>query len=303
MKKEFIKELEKIAKKDKKIFFLTGDLGFNAFEDIRDSLGPRFINAGVAEQNMISVSAGLASTGLKPWVYSISTFLTLKTVEQVRNDICHLDLPVKLVGFGGGYGYGIMGESHHLLEDIAIYSSFPNMKIYVPAFLEDIPVIVNIIHKNNSPSYLRLNLAPRYPGKISKYTSNRQILKGNKLTIVVLGPLIHNVLEAIKINGDNKVADVFCVTELPMNLSSKIINSIEKTKRLIIIEEHVGNGGLGEKIFSALGRRSSGHKSYLHLFAKGYVSGKYGSHAFHQEENQLDAKSIAENIIQILKND
>src|SRR5579872_5012298 len=139
MKIDFIKELNKIAIKDKKIFFLTGDLGFNAFEDIRDSLCERFINAGVAEQNMVSVAAGLAVAGLKPWVHSISSFLTLKTVEQVRNDICHNNLSVKLMGFGGGYGYGIMGESHHILEDLAIYSSFPNLKMYIPAFLEDIP--------------------------------------------------------------------------------------------------------------------------------------------------------------------
>src|SRR5438105_2346440 len=101
MKNEFCKTLEKIGKKDKKVLFLTGDLGYNAFENIAKIYKDRFINAGVAEQNMVSVAAGLAKMGFKPWVYSIATFLTLKTFEQVRNDVCLLNLPVKLVGNGG----------------------------------------------------------------------------------------------------------------------------------------------------------------------------------------------------------
>lgn len=300
MKKEFIAELEKIAKKDKKTIFLTGDLGFNAFENIRDAIGERFINAGVAEQNMMSVAAGLCYKGLHPWVYSISTFLTLKTVEQVRNDICHLNLPVKLAGFGGGYGYGIMGESHHLLEDLAIYSTFPNMKLYIPAFTEDMPFVIREMHTNNAPSYLRLNLAPLTTIKLPVYSPIRQIKIGKKVTVVVLGPLVHHVLQALEKISDPKLADVFCITELPVDFSDKIFASLRKTGKLLIIEEHSGIGGIGEKLFSTLGKRNVTTKNFIHLYAKGYPSHLYGNHAFHQKENELDPDGIVKNIQKLL---
>src|SRR3989338_2134130 len=120
MKLFFIDALKKIALKDKKIIFFTGDVGYHALEAYRDSLHKRFINAGIAEQNMVSVAAGMAYLKLKPWVYSIAPFISLKTIEQIRNDVCHHSLTVKFVGNGGGYGYGILGPSHHILEDIAL---------------------------------------------------------------------------------------------------------------------------------------------------------------------------------------
>ena len=122
--------------------FLTGDLGFMALEPLQKSAGERFINAGIAEQNMVSVSAGLAKTGLKPWAFSIAPFIYARPLEQIRNDVCLHDLPVKLVGNGGGYGYGVMGGSHHAIEDYGILLSLQNMRVFVPAFAVDIPPIV-----------------------------------------------------------------------------------------------------------------------------------------------------------------
>ena len=103
--------------------FLTGDLGFKALEPLRDALGSRFINAGVAEQNMVSVAAGLAAPDLRPWVYSIAPFIYARPFEQIRNDVCLHALPVVFVGNGGGYGYGVMGSTHHALEDYGILLS------------------------------------------------------------------------------------------------------------------------------------------------------------------------------------
>src|SRR5579872_3439159 len=113
---------------DPDYLFLTGDLGFKALEPLRQVLGPRFINAGVAEQNMVSVAAGLASQGLKPWAYSIAPFIYARPLEQIRNDVCLHRLPVKLVGNGGGYAYGVMGGSHHAIEDYGILLSLLNMR-------------------------------------------------------------------------------------------------------------------------------------------------------------------------------
>ena len=122
--------------------FLTGDLGFKALEPLRDAMGPRFINAGVSEQNMVSVAAGLARSGMRPWTYSIAPFLYARPFEQIRNDVCFHDLPVILVGNGGGYGYGVMGSSHHALEDYGCLLTLPHLRAFVPAFDSDVSTMI-----------------------------------------------------------------------------------------------------------------------------------------------------------------
>src|SRR5271155_5053059 len=125
--------------------FLTGDLGFMALEPLRAALGARFINGGVAEQNLVSVSAGLARAGLRPWVYSIAPFIYARPYEQVRNDLCLHQLPVVLVGNGGGYGYGVMGATHHALEDYGALLCLPHIRVYVPAFDSDVAEQVKLL--------------------------------------------------------------------------------------------------------------------------------------------------------------
>src|ERR1035438_1328963 len=112
MRKTFSNIIEKIGEDDK-IIFLTGDLGFNAFENIQTKMKDRFINTGVAEQNMIGMAAGMASKGYSVFCYSIAPFVTYRCLEQIRVDVCFHKLPVFIVGNGGGYGYGIMGATHH----------------------------------------------------------------------------------------------------------------------------------------------------------------------------------------------
>jgi transketolase len=125
MRKEFAEAVIQLAQTNDKIVFLTGDLGFMALEGVKDVLGERFINAGVAEQNMASMAASLAYEGFIPIIYSISPFITLRPYEQLRNDICLHNLPVKVVANGGGYGYGIMGATHHNIEDIGSMRLLP----------------------------------------------------------------------------------------------------------------------------------------------------------------------------------
>src|SRR6478735_9494086 len=120
MRGDFVTAVESVLVRDQSGLFITGDLGFNAFEGLAAKLGKRFINAGVAEQSMMGLAAGFALTGLRPWVYSIAPFATYRCLEQIRNDVCLQQLPVRIVGNGGGYSYGIMGPSHHALEDLAV---------------------------------------------------------------------------------------------------------------------------------------------------------------------------------------
>ena len=122
---------------DPRMVFLTGDLGFMALEPLQAAMGNRFINAGVAEQNMITVAAALARQGLETWAYSIAPFLYARPFEQIRNDIAFHRLPVRLIGNGGGYGYGVMGPTHHAIEDYGVLLTLPNMAVYAPVFDAD----------------------------------------------------------------------------------------------------------------------------------------------------------------------
>src|SRR5664279_5548981 len=164
--------------------FLTGDLGFMALEGLRDGAKDRFINAGVAEQNMVSVAAGLARSGLKPWVYSIAPFVYARPFEQIRNDVCLHGLPVILVGNGGGYGYGVMGSTHHALEDYGCLLTLPNLRVFVPAFAEDVSAMVPLLMQLDKPAYLRLGLADR-PAEctIPAYSCWRNFMAGDGPTL------------------------------------------------------------------------------------------------------------------------
>jgi transketolase len=294
MKTEFASGILRAAKKDKKLIFLTGDLGFNAFETVRDAIGDRFINAGVAEQNMLDVAAGMAYAGLHPWVYSIAPFLILKTVEQIRNDICQRNLPVRLVGNGGGFGYGIMASTHHLLEDIAILSTFPNIRLFIPAFLSDIEPMIQAMQAHTGPSYLRLSVSQLTQ---PTYAPCRRIARGNQATVIVLGSLVTSVLPALaKLKGK---LDIWVISELPLQLPQGLLASVKQTKKLMVIEEHVLNGGVGQMIFTELGRRGILSK-ISHLATNGYPSKLYGSHGYHLKDNGLDTESVVRSLKKLL---
>ena len=113
MRVPFVQTIHSVFEKNERALFLTGDLGYNALEKFAATFPKRFLNAGVAEQNMVGMSAGMALAGYEPWVYSIAPFLAYRCVEQIRNDVCLHQLPVHIVGNGGGYTYGVMGPTHH----------------------------------------------------------------------------------------------------------------------------------------------------------------------------------------------
>jgi transketolase len=300
MRKEFARHIEKLAVENDKIIFLTGDLGFMALENVKNAIGERFINVGVSEQNMVSMAAGLAYEGLVPICYSIAPFIVYRPAEQIRIDICLHNLNVKIVGNGGGFGYGIMGATHHAIEDIAVLSSFQNMQCYIPFCNEDVEGAIDQMFAYSGPSYLRLGYGLK-PTNISipLFTNIRKLLNGNDITIVGSGPVLLNTFEALKEFNENP-ADVFVVSQQPLvGLTNELKASILKTKKLIVIEEHVKRGGLGENIASVLFEKGIFCK-FSHLCIKGYISGLYGNQAYHIDENGLNAVAITSEIKKLI---
>lgn len=299
MRKVFSNIVEKIISSNVNSVFITGDLGYNALENVRDSAKDRFINAGVAEQNMVGVASGLAYKGYETFTYSIAPFAVYRCLEQIRLDVCIHNLPVYIVGNGGGYGYGIMGATHHAIEDIACLSPLPNMTCWVPAFIEDVEFCLYQITNIKKPAYLRLGLGKAYPNTITISRINKIISSDSpKITVIALGPIVHNVMDAI---NSIKTIELFTVIAIPIvELSSELIDSISKTRKIIVVEEHVERGGLAEHLLSFLAKNTLLNITFLSLHAKGYPSKTYGSQAFHQAESGLDAENIKNQIHKLL---
>jgi transketolase len=293
MRKAFCDSLT--ARADRADFaFLTGDLGFQAFEPLRDALGQRFINAGVAEQNMVLAAAGMAREGWRPWVYSIAPFATARPYEQIRNSICLHHLPVVVVGNGGGYGYGVMGATHHALEDCAGMSALASMRVDVPAFDEDVPVIAAELFDRSGPSYLRLGYSqkPRDAAP-PRYKAWRKLLDGDAGTLVALGPLAglywSRCLETPRADRPNLwVACQLPIAELPAEFG----DDVRAGGVVCVAEEHVAVGGLGSQLALEMLRTGGRPESWVHRPALGYPSGRYGSQAFHRRECGLDPAAI-----------
>jgi transketolase len=294
MRREFSDLIEKLAKEED-IIFLTGDLGYNAFENLQESLGERFINTGVAEQNMIGMAAGMAKKGNKVFCYSIAPFATYRCLEQIRVDVCIHDLPVFIVGNGGGYGYGIMGATHHAIEDIACLSGLPNMTCYIPSFTEDVEASTREIVELGKPAYLRLGYGKKNPGNIKTFKSVNTIFQSldPEVTVLALGPVIQNIIDGVEGTDYKERIDLFSAVKIPFHeLNASFFESVRKTKNLLVIEEHIARGGLGEYISLILMEQGIKLNKFKSLHALGYPNKRYGSQSYHQSQSGLDAENI-----------
>lgn len=253
MRLTFINKLEEAMGKDLSIFVLTADLGFNVFENIKTKYPDRFINAGVAEANMVSVAAGLASEGFNVFIYSMSTFITLRVYEQIRNDLCYDDFGVKIISVGGGFNYAAQGISHHTLEDMAIMRSLPNMTVINPGCREEASALAEVIINYKHPLYLRLGRhydLNEYP-VIDNLSFDQPILvkpEGDYL-MLVNGNMLNVALEVWKkmtdLNYHLKIVSVPVVK--PLN-NQKILNLIKSAKIVFTLEEHGLTGGFGSAV-------------------------------------------------------
>lgn len=294
MRVEFAQAIIENYSKHPQQVFISGDLGFMALENVKSTFGDFFLNAGVAEQNMVTIAAAMAHKGFTPWVYSISPFVSLRPYEQIRNDACLHQLPVKLVGNGGGFGYGIMGSTHHNLEDIGAMRVLPNMEVIVPFTNNDVGLAVQYMLSSKKVNYLRLNLGATIDGFAKPFSTWRKIKDGKDAVVIGCGPITANILEAEKIL--NKDFEIWVVSIFPFgNIPAELITSLLECKKLITIEEHHQAGGLNEAIAAALIGKIN-IDSFLPLYAEGYKSGKYGNQKWHQEENELSGAPLINKI-------
>ncbi len=295
MRKHFSEYIEQNLADRDDFVFVTGDLGYAALENVARKMGDRFINAGVAEQNMIGVAAGMASQGFQVMCYSIAPFVVYRCLEQMRNDVCFHNLPVYIVGNGGGYGYGIMGSSHHAIEDIATLSGLPNIQCYVPAFVEDMRGCIGSMTERRRPAYLRLGLGKNAPEGMRQNEGGGVLVNETApgLTIVSMGPVTNNMLAALNDHPHRTEIDVFICNVLPLiALSQEMLTSIIASKNVLVIEEHISVGGLGGAVSLLINELGLPLNKFISLHAEGYPNGLYGNQGYHQQLSGLDEGNI-----------
>jgi len=297
MRNTFIQTLLENAKRDPNIIFITGDLGFGVIEEFQKQLPNQFINAGVSEQAMMGMAAGIASTGKRVFVYSIGNFPTLRCLEQIRNDVCLMNNPVVIVSVGAGYSYGSQGYTHHALEDIAVMRALPNMNVYIPADAVESKSLTNYLCKNKSPSYLRLGKTgePILTNNTIEPLNNRivDIKSGDDGTILFVGPIGKRALAAAEIldqmNLNVSVASVPFATDIDI----AYLKYAAAKGPIVTVEEHSTRGGFGSIILESLHQLNVPYRLKIIASSQQNLS-EIGSQDYLQVTNGLDEKSIVD---------
>lgn len=245
MRTTFIQELILQARLHPEIFLMVGDLGYSVVEPFAREFPDRYLNAGVAEQNMTGMAAGLASEGFHVFTYSIANFPTLRCFEQIRNDVGYHRVPVTVVSVGAGMSYGSLGYSHHAVQDIGVMRTLPEMTIFSPADPGETRQCVQWLAQNPCPSYLRLGKAGE--PELHCIQGLDTILEvrpgGQDCAIVCTGSILKVALDAAQeLETEGIQAGVFsCPVIQPMSM--KYLQPLSRCSKLVVLEEHVAAGG------------------------------------------------------------
>lgn len=244
MRNKFGKWITEKAKSDDKILLLVGDIGFGIFDDFRKEHPKKFINCGIAEQNMIGVAAGLAAKGYKPFVYTIIPFLVYRPFEFIRNLIFHQNLPVRLVGVGGGFSYDKLGYTHYAKEDINLIQNLSNNYIYSPYSPKNAQTCFEQSMKRQGPSYIRLMKGGEQEVTPIKKNKNYDIIKnyGDDFCIITHGSIITNAVEACDYLFLNKKVKGTVFGVFSNKLDSNLLLKIKKYKKILLYEESLYPG-------------------------------------------------------------
>lgn len=253
MRAAFVRTLVELAREDRRILLLTGDLGYMALEPFAEEFPDRFFNVGVAEQNMVGLATGLAEAGWVPWIYSIATFATLRPLEFIRNGPVLHELPVRLVGMGGGLEYGPNGPSHYALEDLGVLRTQPSLAIVAPADHQQVPAAMKETSRWPGPVYFRLGKDDRavVPGLGGRFEAGRvqRVREGRDLLILATGSIAVEAEAAAALLAAQGVSAAFgvvaCLNPPP---AEDLAGLLGRFPVVLTVEAHYRSGGLGSLV-------------------------------------------------------
>ena len=301
MRDTFVRTLVELAKENKSIELLTGDLGFGVLKPFWEQCPDQFTNAGIAEQNMTSVAAGMALSGKTVFTYSIGNFPTLRCLEQIRNDCAYHNANVKVVCVGGGFVYGSLGMSHHATEDIAIMRALPDVVVMAPGDLVEAEEATKAIANYPGTCYLRLGRGgeKRIHEKLENFQIGKaiKIHDGEKVAIFSAGAIFEEVQGAYDLlcaQGLNPVVYTFPTVK---PIDKEVIARCAKDCELIVTcEEHNVVGGFGSAVAEVMAELDSRNARLLRIGMEDAYCTKVGSQAYLRKEYGISAEGIAEKI-------
>ena len=259
MRNEFIHRLGELAERDSRIALLTGDLGFTVLEDFAERFPDRFFNAGVAEQNMVGMATGLAEDGFLPFVYSIVTFATLRPYEFIRNGPVLHQLPVRVVGVGGGLDYGHNGVTHYALEDVALMRAQPSITTIAPADAPQAVAALDATWDLPGAIYFRIGKVggsiPELAGRFS--LGQVEVLKeGGDMALVALGTVAAEALEAARLLTQEGIdAAVILVSSFNPSPTDDLADRLTDVPVALAVEAHYEVGGVGSFVAETIAER------------------------------------------------
>jgi transketolase len=302
----FFDDLNRIADGDPNVLLLTDDQDAFSLSWMRQNLPNQYLNAGISEQNLISVASGLALTGKTPFVYGIAAFMTMRCYEQIRDDLCAMNLPVTIVASGGGFGYSGDGPTHHATQDVAIMRTLPNMTIYNPSDATSTSHFVHLAYEEPGPKYVRIER-----GTIGKIYGDKHDFKpgldilssGSDLMIISTGMMVHNALtvarDLAKYDVRAGVTDVYRLKPVD---SETLISAVGDVPRVVTLEEHSVIGALGSlvsEIFSDHGIP----KPIKRIGIPDRFQYSYGTREWMQSQVGLDNESVVKDILNWVRQD
>jgi len=253
MRNAFAKEITEIASTDDRFVLLSGDIGNMLFDRYKEVAPNRFFNCGVAEANMIGLAAGMAMSGLRPFAYTITPFITTRVMEQIRVDLCYHNVPAVICGVGSGLSYASLGATHHSCEDIAMLRALPNMTVLCPGDAMEVHACIRAAFAHDGPSYIRLGKKgePVIHGSVPDLVIGQPltICEGEEVCILSVGTMLPMAMEASKILAKQGISTGVVSFHTVKPLNTEFLNEVFARHRIIVtIEEHSLIGGFGSAV-------------------------------------------------------
>lgn len=297
MREAFSNALVRLALADPKVLLLTGDHGYALFDEFRKRCPGQYINAGIAEQNMVGMAAGLARVGFRPFVYGLAAFVPIRTVEQIKLDIAHDDLPVVLLGDGAGFVYSHLGTSHQSTEDIACTRAIPGLEVLSPADRFEMTASMDYAYAANGPVYLRMGKSDRgdvHAGPIDALRSGRLLKvrdgRTDRAALIATGSMVHI---AMGIARDRDLT-VWSAPSLKPLLAEDVCTVASTSRGLVTLEEHSVLGGLGSAVTEIVTERKP--TRVLRIGVPDRFSSHCGTYDYLLREHGLDEAAVARRI-------
>jgi transketolase len=302
MRSAFARTLVSLAEQDPNLFLITGDLGFGVLNDFQKRFPDRFINAGVAEQNMTGLAAGMAFEGKTVFTYSIGNFSTLRCLEQIRNDAAYHNLNVNIVCIGGGYTYGSLGFSHHATEDLAILRALPHIAVISPGDPQEAEWATRALHRTPGTGYLRLGRGgePNIHASPLALELGRAIgiRETGEIAMLATGAILQNAVEACDILSRNGLVSALYSVPTLHPLDEALIERLgAQCSAIITVEEHSIRGGLGTAVAEVLAELRGVRARLIRLGLDTDRPTTTGDQAYLRQLQGLAPEQIAETVL------